>query len=154
MRFLRNLSAIVFFIFCINTLTAQINLFPIGAGPSPTCTTIEVGSTLNFTRNVSGPNPICDNNINFSNLDISPVIDSSFAANSFSWTFEELGTYNIFCGAPGALAGGQANVCYTVVPVRSIPTLSQWGMAIFILLLIISGIIALKLNQLKATTIS
>ncbi len=138
-----NLDIIIFcFLFAVyttNDITAQVNLIPIGGGPAPTCITIDVGTTISFSRNVTAPNPICDNNINFVNFDVSPVIDSSFMADNFNWTFSELGIYNIFCGAPsGALAGGQANVCYNVVP-RPIPTVGEWGLILMSLVLLIIG---------------
>lgn len=139
------------------SVLGQVTIYPIGAGaPLPTCTTIELGESIDFIRNQIGTATqlVCDNDINFSNLDVTPAIDSVFTANSFTWLFDELGTHNIFCGAPGMLAGGQANVCYNVVPVQAIPTLGEWGLIIMTLLLVIFGLVGLRASVLKKATVT
>ncbi len=140
----------------ISTLSVGQVLVTPGTAPNP-CTTIDIGSTFNFdgSGNPAMNIPSCDLDILIAfyteenpTFTVAPDEEFLFDTEEFSFTFNDLGYYYFFCGAPpfGPMpvgnAAGQASICYQAV--EPIPTLGEWGIIALILLLMIVSVVAVK----------
>lgn len=104
------------------------------------CINVGEGRTLTFERSLAcGPEVIISNDGGLSTI-------FSTSEETFSYTFEELGEYVIFCNA------GPSNVAVTatcVIVEEAIPTLSEWGFIILSLILLIFGAVALRNTEVE-----
>jgi len=126
---------------------------PFGTNPptpsASTCETITVGTTLSFERAMN-----CDANILLTDETGSGDPYAIISDETFSYTFDQIQLYAFICGAPSAdLAGGQATICYNVVPVQDIPTLGEWGLIILFVSLLIFGLVMIRQSASKGLKI-
>ena len=136
-------------------LTAQTTLTNVSETDVPTCTTIELGTTMTFVISTDcGPGIAVDFDAPGSPIDdgtsdeqISLFTEEDLAdmGNEFTITFDQVGTYTFQCDVPdlGDIAGiaGLADQCFTVVDPVPIPTLGEWGLMVLGLLLVIVGVV-------------
>jgi len=139
-------------------LSAQTALTNQSASDVPTCTTIELGTTMTFVLSTGcGPgiavdfdepgSPI-DDGTSDQQISLFSEDDLTAMGNEITVTFDQLGTYTFQCDVPdfGDIFGiaGLADQCFEVVEPAApsiIPTLSQWGLIALGLLMMIVGVV-------------
>jgi len=124
----------------------------------PTCTTIELGTTMTFvlstgcgpgiTVDFDAPGSPIDDGTSDQQISLFSEDDLAAMGNEITVTFDQLGIYTFQCDVPdfGDISGvaGLADQCFEVVEPAApaiIPTLSQWGLIALGLLMMIAGVV-------------
>ena len=101
--------------------------------PPDECVEVLLNNTLDFERGTT-----CSADVVILDEDNIEIFRTDELA--FSYTFDELGTFTIYCGA-GATAVAMRSLC---VNASVIPTLSEWSVICLMLILMIVGVSSLK----------
>ncbi len=130
---IRLIYTIIFLTLTVVCFAQNIVLNP--TSPLEPCIELVVSGTLFFERGDQ-----CDADVIIVDAGNNEIFRSS--DQTFSYTFDEIGDFVIFCGAgPGAVA--MAAVCVTAI----VPTLSQWSIICLSLLLIIFGVCGIRTSR-------
>lgn len=156
---IKNCSLILAFILCIVgiNLNAQTALTNESATDVPTCTTVELGTTMTFVLSTGcgpgiavdfdAPGSPIDDGTSDQQLSLFSEDDLAGMGNEITVTFDQLGTYTFQCDVPdfGDIFGiaGLADQCFEVVEPTpaAIPTLGEWGLLVLGLLILIVGVV-------------
>ena len=148
-------------------LNAQTALTNQSASDVPTCTTIELGTTMTFVLSTGcgpgiavdfdAPGSPIDDGTSDMQISLFSEDDLDEMGNEITVTFDQLGTYTFQCDVPdfGDIFGiaGLADQCFEVVePAPAvIPTLGEWGMILLGILMLIVGVVFYR-SRVQETT--
>jgi plastocyanin len=142
------------------SLSAQTALTNSSASDVPTCTTVELGTTMTFVLSTGcgpgiavdfdAPGSPIDDGTSDTQIALLSTDDLAAMGNEITVTFDQLGTFTFQCDVPdfGDIFGiaGLADQCFTVVEPSGIPTLGEWGLIILSLLILIAGVAFYRYN--------
>ena len=113
--------------------------------PDVDCITLETGALLTFGLQLTGDS-LCDHAVIILKDDDPIPVDTFLTENVFDFRFETPGQYIFFCGAKvDDLKNPEVAVsaiCFRVVDL--VPTMTEWGVAILLLLLLIAYVLAVR----------